>query len=58
MNLRDRDNLRIKDKGPVPKVSFVRRLDCICMLYTFRVPLELMAGTTPYLVRFLATLYL
>ena len=29
MNLRDRDNLRTKDKGPVPKVSFVRRLDCI-----------------------------
>ena len=28
MNLRDRDNLRTKDKRPVPKVSFVRRLDC------------------------------
>ena len=28
MNLRDRDNLRAKDKRPVPKVSFVRRLDC------------------------------
>ena len=31
MNLRDRDNLRTKDKGPVPKVSFVRRLDCIIL---------------------------
>ena len=29
MNLRDRDNLRRKDKKPVPKVSFVRRFDCI-----------------------------
>ena len=29
MNLQDRDNLRTKDKRPVPKVSFVRRLDCI-----------------------------
>ena len=28
MNLRDRDNLRAKDKRPVPKVSFVQRLDC------------------------------
>ena len=29
VNLRDRDNLRRKDKRPVPKVSFVRRFDCI-----------------------------
>ena len=28
MNLRDRDNLQLKDKRPVPKVSFVRRFDC------------------------------
>ena len=28
LNLRDRDNLRTKDKRPVPKVSFVRRFDC------------------------------
>ena len=28
VNLRDRDNLRRKDKRPVPKVSFVRRFDC------------------------------
>ena len=34
MNLRDRDNLRTKDKRPVPKVSFVRRLDCI-MYYIY-----------------------
>ena len=26
---RDRDNLQTKDKRPVPKVSFVRRFDCI-----------------------------
>ena len=29
VNLRDRDNLRRKDKRPVPKVSFVWRFDCI-----------------------------
>ena len=29
VNLRDRDNLRRKDKRPVPKVSFVRRFNCI-----------------------------
>ena len=29
VNLRDRDNLRRKDNTPVPKVSFVRRFDCI-----------------------------
>ena len=28
LNLRDRDNLRTRDKRPVPKVSFVRRFDC------------------------------
>ena len=28
MNLRDRDNLRAKDKRPVPKVSFIQRFDC------------------------------
>ena len=28
MNLQDRDNLRRKDKRPIPKVSFVRRFDC------------------------------
>ena len=33
MNLRDRDNLRAKDKRPVPKVSFVRRLDCSTLLW-------------------------
>ena len=27
-SLRDRDSLRKEDKMPVPKVSFVRRLDC------------------------------
>ena len=27
LNLRDRDNLRTKDKRPVPKVSFVRSFD-------------------------------
>ena len=32
VNLRDRDNLRRKDKRPVPKVSFVRRFDCIFSL--------------------------
>ena len=31
MNLRDRDNLRAKNKSTVPKVSFVRRLDCTCI---------------------------
>ena len=44
MNLRDRDSLRAKDKRPVPKVSFVWRLDCIAdddgtlhdMLYSAR----------------------
>ena len=29
MNLQDRDNFRTKDNRPVPKVSFVRRFDCI-----------------------------
>ena len=29
VNLQDRDNLRTKDNRPVPKVSFVRRFDCI-----------------------------
>ena len=33
LNLQDRDNLRTKDKRPVPKVSFVRRFDCIRMKY-------------------------
>ena len=33
MNLRDRDNLRTKDKRPAPKVSFLRRFDCIYHLY-------------------------
>ena len=28
LNLRDRDNLRTKDRRPIPKVSFVRRFDC------------------------------
>ena len=28
-SLRDRDSLRKEDKMPIPKVSFVRRLDCI-----------------------------
>ena len=28
MNLRDRDNLRREDKGPVPKVSSLRRFNC------------------------------
>ena len=37
MNLQDRDNLRTKDKRPVPKVSFVRRLDCIRY---FEIPLH------------------
>ena len=30
VNLRDRDNLRRKDKRPVPKASFVWRFDCRC----------------------------
>ena len=37
LNLRDRDNLRTKDKRSVLKVSFVRRFDCILqsvLLYT------------------------
>ena len=29
VNLRDRDNLRREDKSPVPKVSSLRRFDCI-----------------------------
>ena len=29
MNLRDKDNLRRKDKSSVPKVSFLRRFHCI-----------------------------
>ena len=36
MNLRDRDNLRAKDKRPVPKVSFVRRLDCITFYFAIQ----------------------
>ena len=34
VNLRDRENLRTKDNinRPVPKVSFVQRLDCIFMI--------------------------
>ena len=34
MNLRDRDNLQAKDKRPVPKMSFVRRLNCNEIIYT------------------------
>ena len=44
MNLRDRDNLRAKDKRPIPKVSFVRRLDCrscIFLLFTFSLQVNL-----------------
>ena len=37
LNLRDRDNLRTKDKRPVPKVSFVRRFDCNFWNYQYRV---------------------
>ena len=33
-SLRDRDSLRKEDKMPVPKVSFVQRLDCIRPLYS------------------------
>ena len=32
INFRDRDNLRTKDNRPVPKVSFVRRFDCIHLI--------------------------
>ena len=35
MNLRDRDNLRAKDKRPTPKVSFVRRLDCNLIIFAY-----------------------
>ena len=37
MNLRDRDNLRAKDKRPVPKVSFFRRLDCTTTVFKLSV---------------------
>ena len=32
--LRGRDNLRRKDKRPIPKVSFIRRSDCISTSHT------------------------
>ena len=32
LNLRNRDNLRTKDKRPVPKVSLVWRFDCTMIL--------------------------
>ena len=33
INLRDKDNLRRKDKSAVPKVSFLRRFHCISALW-------------------------
>ena len=33
MNLRDKDNLRRKDKSAVPKVSFVRRFHCSWIIH-------------------------
>ena len=33
MNLREKDNLRRKDKSAVPKVSFLRRFHCISLTF-------------------------
>ena len=37
MNLREKDNLRRKDKSAVPKVSFIRRYHCTFKVSTIQV---------------------